>query len=338
MKLAPNLYIDAVREVIGEAFAEQLIVDLQNTEVQIQERLPSRSKTATQISEHILLAGWKRLRPLAVIACARSGPEFPAPRVYRIAACMEMIHMATLIHDDVIDQAPTRRGLPTPGVLWGNTAAILAGDVLLSRAMQTLAEDGDLRLILLAARAVGDMAEGEVRETEMRGNYDLSVEEHLETLRLKTASFLSACCQMGAVLGDCDPKAQEALGEYGANLGLAFQIVDDLLDFVGDTRLMGKPRATDFREGVPTLPFLLLRQELTESEHDYVKNIFGNGVSDEEAERICQWVWERGVAQNVLNHAKSFALRALCALDDLPDSQACKALRALTDFVVNRTW
>ncbi len=337
MKLAPNFYIDAVREVIGEDFADQLIVDLQNTEVQIQERLSSRSKIATQISEHVLLAGGKRLRPLAVIACARAGPRFPSARVYRIAASVEMIHMATLIHDDVIDGAPVRRGLPTPAMLWGNTAAILAGDVLLSKAMQALAEDGDLRLIFTAARAVGDMAEGEVRETESRGNYDISVEEHLETLRLKTASFLSACCRMGAILGDCEPSSQEALAEYGANLGLAFQIIDDLLDFAGDTRLTGKPKATDFREGIPTLPLLLLRQGLSDSEHAYIRKIFGNGVSDEDAERVCVWIHERGVAQDAINFARSFAERALKAIEPLSHSQARRALEALTDFVIRRT-
>lgn len=336
MRLAPNHYIDVVRDVVGEVFADQLIFDLRKTELQIQERLPSRSETATQISEHVFLAGGKRLRPLAVIACARAGPRFPATRVYRVAASMEMIHMATLIHDDVIDQAPTRRGLPTAGVLWGNTCAILAGDVLLSKAMQILAEDGDLRLILAAARAACDMAEGEVKETESRWDYEISMEEHLETLTLKTASFLSACCRVGAILGECDLESQEALGEYGASLGLAFQIVDDLLDFVGDSNLTGKPRATDFREGVPTLPLLLLRECLTESEHAYVRKIFGNGVSEEDAEKVCGWIQERGAAKDALNMAKSFAEHALYVLDSLPLSEARQALRALADFVINR--
>ncbi len=247
-----------------------------------------------------------------------------------------MIHMATLIHDDVVDEAPTRRGRPAPSALWGNTAAILSGDVLLSKAMEILAEDGDLRIIRTVSRAVVEMAEGQVLEVETRGRFDLSADEHMDILRRKTASFMACCCKAGAMIGGADPETERALDAYGRAAGVAFQIADDLLDFRGEVVKTGKRRATDFCEGVATLPLIYLRDRLDADELDYTRSRFGNGITEKEMDVICGWMEERGAYGAAMKKARAYAAEARAAASSLPPGGARRLLEAITNFVVAR--
>ena len=188
-----------------------------------------------------LRAGGKRLRPAFVsLAAAATGLPYDPSRARKLGAGLEMIHMATLIHDDVIDHAAMRRGKPTAAAEVGNTASILSGDVLLARAMSLLAEDGDLDLIRTVSAAVVDMAEGEVREVEVRGDFDLRSEDHFDILQRKTAALVEACCEGGAIIAGAPKPVTEALKAYGHHVGLAFQIADDLLDYRGDPAKTGQ--------------------------------------------------------------------------------------------------
>jgi octaprenyl-diphosphate synthase len=306
-------------------------------EEELARRLKSQVALVDKVGGLTLHAGGKRLRPAFVaLAAQATGLLFDPVRTRRLGAGLEMIHMATLIHDDVIDHAATRRGKPTAAAEVGNTASILSGDVLLARAMSLLAEDGDLDLIRTVSAAVVDMAEGEVREVEVRGDFDITVEDHLDVLRRKTASFIEACCESGAIVAKATSEVREALRQYGHHVGIAFQIVDDLLDYRGDKEKTGKPIATDFREAQATLPLILLRAKLSEPEAQTVRTKFGGGVSDDELRMFAHWMETRGAFAEAEAMARQHIDAALGALDALPETPAKELLRTVAHYVVQR--
>jgi len=316
---------------------DEIGAEISAVELELTRQVRSQVRLVSSIGEHVLGAGGKRLRPAFVSLSAKAaGTDFDPVRAHKLAACMEMIHMATLIHDDVIDHAATRRGRPTANSEFGNTASILTGDVLLSKAMSILAQDGDLEIIRAVSSAVVELAEGEVRELESRDQFDLEEEEHFEILRMKTASFIQCCCEVGARVAGAAEEYRAALLKYGHHVGLAFQIVDDLLDYTGDKRQTGKPLATDFREGCATLPLIYLRPHLAASERDHAEEKFGNGVTDDEIRMICRWMESRGALEKAQETALFHVETAKASLDRLPNGPSVDLLRAAADFVVMR--
>jgi octaprenyl-diphosphate synthase len=290
-----------------------------------------------EVNRQTLAAGGKRLRPAFVLLVAQAtGLGFDPGRLHRLAAVQEMIHMATLIHDDVIDHASTRRGRPTAASVFGNTAAILSGDVLLAKSMEVLAADGDLEIIRTVASSVVEMAEGEAREVETRMEFDLSEEDHLQILRMKTATFVECCCRVGALAAKAPSEHVDAYGRFGHYVGLAFQIIDDLLDYQGDELVTGKPVATDFREGCATLPVIYLREILTDEERDFAQNRFGAQPTDDEIRMICGWMETRQAYDRARSAAEEFAGLARAALRETPASPARDTLEAVVDFVLSR--
>jgi octaprenyl-diphosphate synthase len=313
----------------------QVAVEIAAVEEELQFQASSPVALVRQVGKHTLEAGGKRLRPAFVSLAARAvGTPFKAERTRKIGACMEMIHMATLIHDDVIDHAATRRGHDTASAVFGNTAAILSGDVLLAKAMVILAQDGDLEIIRKVSQSVVEMAEGEVRELEIRGCFELTEEDHLEVLRMKTATFIQCCCEAGAVIAGAPASAQEALGKYGHHIGMAFQIVDDLLDYRSE--VTGKPRAGDFREGQATLPLIYLRSDLEADEADMARRKFGNGVTDEDLRAIVGWMSSRGAFARAEAAANKHVDEAIKALSVLPESPERDLLESVGAFVLSR--
>jgi octaprenyl-diphosphate synthase len=303
----------------------------------LEERLDSEVGLVRETGRHTLRAGGKRLRPaLVALAAEATGLPFDLDRTRRLGACMEMIHMATLMHDDVIDRAGTRRGIETAAARFGNTASILTGDVLLAKAMAILAEDGDLEIIRNVSEAVVDLAEGEVHELETRGNPRLSREEHFQILRRKTATFIASCCQVGALAACSPPETVSALGEYGEAMGMAFQIADDLLDYASEGQATGKPRWTDFCEGCPTLPLILIWEALTEEERGLIEQGFGNGPLGMELDGFEKVLRSRGAFEAAEAAAREFVCRAYSALEKLPETSARELLWAVADYVVWR--
>lgn len=316
----------------------ELRADVERVEAELASLVESPVEVVRGVGAHTLAAGGKRLRPAFVSLSARAtGRPFDAARAVRLGACLELIHMATLIHDDVIDQADRRRGRATAAALFGNTASILAGDAMLARAMVVLAEDGDLGIIRTVSRSVVEMAEGEAREVECRGRFDLPEEDHLEVLRMKTAAFIECCCRVGAALTGADPTTASALADYGHHVGMAFQIVDDILDFRGDPAATGKPRATDFREGCATLPLIRLRVTLTEEEARQVESWFGNGVGDDDLRCLVGLLEDRGAFDEAESRARDHIDRASSALEGLPDTPDRRLLASAAEFVIRRT-
>ncbi len=300
-------------------------------------QVSSQVAMVTKAGQLTLKAGGKRLRPAFVALAAKAtGLEFEPERTRRLGACMEMIHMATLIHDDVIDNAATRRGRPTAAAELGNTASILSGDVLLAKAMVLLAQDGDLEIIRSVSASVVEMAEGEVKELEMRGDFDLAEETLFEILRMKTASFIECCCEVGAMISGAPAPIRTALRMYGYHVGIAFQIIDDMLDYRGDKAKTGKPIATDFREGQCTLPLIHLRDSLSDAEAAIARRKFANGVTDDEVRLIADWMETRGSFTKSEQAARDHIEQALVALQELPDTTARTLLETVAEYVLLR--
>lgn len=322
--------------VTGENLV-QIAADVQDVETLLKDFVGSPIEVVQKSLRHTLDAGGKRLRPAFLVLSARAtGLQFERRRALTLGACMEMVHMATLIHDDVIDEAATRRGRPTASHLFGNTASILSGDVLLARAMQLLAEDGDIEIIRLSSKMVVEMAEGEAREVEIRGNLELSLEDHLHVLRMKTAAFVECCCQIGGMVAGADRSTVDALGRYGHHLGIAFQLVDDLLDYRGLVEATGKPKATDFREGCATMPLLQVLPKLNQTEHQFVRENFGTNCGDEAIAKVCALLESYGGYAEADQLAEEHLAKALEAVRVLPQNSHRDLLEAAGRFVIQR--
>jgi octaprenyl-diphosphate synthase len=318
----------------------RLMEDVRQAVESVNETLAREAKSEVEAVEAAaqltLEAGGKRLRPILTLLSAQAtGRPFDRRRVIQIGACLEMIHMASLIHDDVIDEAPTRRGKPTAAALAGNKRAILAGDVLLAKAMRILAIDGDLNLIRMVSDSVVEMIEGEVRETEVRDQFDLSLEDHLAILHLKTASFIACCCRAGAIIAGAPLAEAEALATYGGEMGLAFQISDDLLDYQGSTEKTGKRRAGDFYEGVATLPLILFRERANGTRARF-QSLFGGAPSEQDIDDLLDSMTRTGALADSAAEARGRAERAVSVLSALPSTPARDMLESAAWFSVNR--
>lgn len=314
-----------------------LTAEISAVETILASRLRSEVGLVENAALHTLNAGGKRLRPALVVLSARAtGRPFSVDRARLLAACVETIHMATLMHDDVIDGSPIRRGRPTASAEFGNTAAILSGDVLLAKAMAFLAEDGDLSIIRTVSQAVVELAEGEVAELETRGQIELSEVAHLEILRKKTASLVSCCCRVGAKVAGAPSEEEEALARYGNEMGLAFQIVDDLLDYRGISQATGKARGQDFFEGCPTYPLIDLYHHSSSEERDRLGEWFGCEGDAESLALTIEMMQKKGTFERIESMVQDRIRSAKGALDALPESESRALLASVADFVGSR--
>jgi octaprenyl-diphosphate synthase len=322
---------------INQDLLTQISDEVAFVEEELQLQVRSKVDLIEQVGKLTLLAGGKRLRPAFVsLAAKATGLPFDVERTRLLGASLEMIHMATLIHDDVIDHASTRRGRPTASAEYGNTAAILAGDALLARAMLILSRDGDVDLVRVVAESVAEIAQGEVRELEVRGDFDLDEATHLDILRMKTASFIECCCEVGAMVAGGGVEICKALRLYGHHVGMAFQIVDDLLDYRGDRSKMGKPRAGDFREGQATLPLIYLRDRMSDTEMSTIRHRFGNSPSEDEIRMLVDWMDTRGAFEKAEALAADHVELAMAAIESLPSSTSRELLETVAEYVLRR--
>ena len=240
------------------SLADLLREDLSACDLAIVARMDSPVALIPQLAAHIVAAGGKRLRPLLTLASARlcGYPIGAGMRHVNLAACVEFIHTATLLHDDVVDESVLRRGLASANAVFGNKASVLVGDFLFARAFQLMVEDGSLRVLAILSGAAATIAEGEVLQLITQNDLTTSEARYLEVVQGKTAALFSAACQVGAVVADRPEADERALAEYGTNLGIAFQLVDDALDYAADQATLGKTVGDDFREGKITFPVL----------------------------------------------------------------------------------
>lgn len=270
-------------------------------------------------------AGGKRIRPALVLLSAKCG-TYDTRRLFPAAMAVEVTHAATLVHDDVIDRSATRRGRPTVAAKLGDEPAIVVGDFYFAKAYELAARTESPEVVAVLAQAVMSICVGEVRQQSIRYRYGTDVDEYMERISAKTGVLLGACCEIGAVLSGLDGAKREALVAYGRYLGLAFQIADDVLDYLGTEGEVGKPIGHDILEGFATLPFMLAEIRIED----------GRRLDEAEARRVAEEVRERRGADGALDQARNFARLAREKLTSLPECEATATLASLTEYVVSR--
>jgi octaprenyl-diphosphate synthase len=293
-----------------------------------------------QLAAHIVAAGGKRLRPLLTLAAARLC-GYPGPaggdRHVALAACVEFIHTATLLHDDVVDESSLRRGLASANAVFGNQASVLVGDFLFARAFQVMVADGSLRVLAILSTAAATIAEGEVLQLVTQNDLSTPEDRYLEVIKGKTAALFSAACQVGAVVAERPAHEEAALAEYGLNLGIAFQLVDDALDYAADQATLGKTVGDDFREGKITLPVLLAHAAGDAAARAFWRRtIEASEQSGDDLEQAMALMGGCGAIPTTLARAGRFAAVAKAALDVFPDTAWRRALIDVADYTVSR--
>jgi octaprenyl-diphosphate synthase len=300
----------------------------------IRDRLASRVVLIDQISRYIVSAGGKRIRPRLVLLFSEA-LGFGGPERFELAAVVEFIHTATLLHDDVVDESSMRRGRATSNAVFGNAASVLVGDFLYSRAFQMMVGVNRMRVLEILAEATNVIAEGEVLQLMNMHDPDLAVEEYLRVIRFKTAKLFEASARLGAVLGDADPAVEEACADFGRSLGTAFQLVDDLLDYEGNSEDLGKNVGDDLREGKPTLPLLVAMDRGSAAERQLIRHAIEHGEVQRLPE-IVAIVRRTGALEATRAAAQQEADQARDRLRLLPDSPAREALLELCSRAVHR--
>ena len=312
-----------------------MAAEMREVDKVIQNRLASDVALINQISHYIISAGGKRIRPLLVLLFANA-LGFQGRERFELAATVEFIHTATLLHDDVVDESALRRGRETANALFGNAASVLVGDFLYSRAFQMMVSVNRMRVLDVLADATNVIAEGEVLQLLNMHDPDVAVEDYLKVIRFKTAKLFEASARLGAVLADASLEVEEACASYGRSLGTAFQLVDDLLDYEGNTHELGKNVGDDLREGKPTLPLLVAMENGTPEERTLIRHAIEEGEVSRLAD-IVQIVKRTGALEATREAARSESNKAIQSLSALPVSTYREALLELSIRSVDRS-
>ena len=312
---------------------------LDNVEALIQQKLKSDVNLIEKMSNHHLSSGGKRLRALLTLGSAKLTGYNENKRDINLAACVELIHSATLLHDDVIDESELRRGEKTTNSIWGNQSSILVGDYLLSRCFEMMVEDGDLEILKLLSSTSAKIAQGEVLQLQHKGEADLLEETYIDIINLKTASLFSAATKTGACLSGSNQKEKKALESYGRNLGLAFQIADDALDYYAKEKLFGKEVGKDFFEGKATLPLITVFQKGNEEEKNFLNEIMKKeNRTEEDFSETLALIYKYKAVEATLKKAEYFVNVSFDALAIFPDTEDKRILQNLTSFSLNRSF
>ena len=334
--------VEPLKKSANSAYLElkNLLGDkLQKVENLIQEKLKSEVNLIQKMSNHHLRSGGKRLRALLTLESAKLTGYKEDKRDINLAACVELIHSATLLHDDVIDESELRRGVKTTNSVWGNQSSILVGDYLLSRCFEMMVEDGDLEVLKLLSSTSSKIAQGEVLQLQHKGEADLLEETYIDIINLKTASLFSAATKTGACLSGSSEKEKKALESYGRNLGLAFQIADDALDFYAKEKLFGKEIGKDFFEGKVTLPMIIIFQKGNKEEKNFLNEIMRREKrTEQDFNNTLSLINKYKAVEATFKKAEYFVNVSYDALAIFPDNEDKKILQNLTSFSLNRSF
>ena len=311
--------------------------DMAAVDVLIRRHMDSPVPVIPALADHLIAGSAKRLRPLLTIAAARlAGARDDA--CLKLAAAVEFIHTATLLHDDVVDSSQLRRGRVAAHLIWGAPSSVLVGDFLFARAFELMVGAGSMPALEILARASRVIAEGEVLQLTRAHDLDLSQEVYLDIIKAKTAELFAAAAESGAVSAGASSERCRALRRYGQDLGLAFQLVDDALDYSGDSETLGKNPGDDFREGKATLPLLLVMARTGASEREFwIRTVDRREQTDADFHRTCELMRQTGALQSTLELAAGYAASAKAALADFGASPWRPALEDLADVAVSRT-
>ena len=305
----------------------------------IESKLQSKVGLIKKMSDHHLKSGGKRLRALLTMGSARLSGYDLGNRDVNFAACVELIHAATLLHDDVIDESSLRRGVKTTNSIWGNQSSILVGDYILSRCFEIMVDDGDLEILKLLSSTSAKIAQGEILQLQHKGEADLLEETYINIISLKTAALFSAATKTGASIAGCNDKEKNALESYGKNLGLAFQIADDALDYYSKELVFGKKIGKDFYEGKATLPLIIIFQKGNDGERNFLSEILKKEKRNEDDfSETLALINKYKAVEASLKRAEYFVNVSYDALGIFKDSEDKKILQNLTGFSLNRSF
>ena len=308
-------------------------------EERIKSKLSSQVDLVDEMTRYHLRTGGKRLRALLTLGSARLCGYQKGSRDVNLAACVELIHAATLMHDDVIDNGEIRRGKKTLNKIWGNQSSILVGDYLLSRCFEMMVEDGNLEVLKLLSSTSAEISQGEVLQLQHKSEVDMLEETYLKIISAKTASLFAASTKVGSILANKEKKIKDALEFYGKNLGLTFQIADDTLDYNSDLKFFGKEVGNDFYEGKITLPIILLYQKINQKEKDDLKRIFEKKNRDEkELKYILNLIKTNNIINDCYAKAQYFINFASNSLSIFAESKEKEILKKLTSFSLERNF
>ncbi len=306
----------------------------------IQTALQSDVVLISQMGHYIIGAGGKRLRPKLVLLSALA-QGYQGNYHTNIAAIIEFIHTATLLHDDVVDSSSLRRGRETANTVWGNEAAVLVGDFLYSRSFEMMVEVGQMRVMEILSAATNTIAAGEVMQLMNIGEAEVTEARYMEVIAAKTGKLFEAATQLGSVLAEADPLHERAMAEYGARLGIAFQLIDDMLDYTADTDELGKNAGDDLVEGKPTLPLIYALQSVGQSESDEIRAALlaaqqSGQLSDERVHSVVKLVCQSGAIERTVEQAQQQVSLAIQALSCLPESEYKDALASIAEASAQR--
>ena len=308
-------------------------------EEKIKSRLSSKVNLVDEMTKYHLRTGGKRLRAMLTLGSARLCGYQKGSRDVNLAACVELIHAATLMHDDVIDNSEVRRGKKTLNKIWGNQSSILVGDYLLSRCFEMMVEDGNLEVLKLLSSTSAEISQGEVLQLQHKGEVDMLEETYLKIISAKTASLFAASTKVGSILANKDNKIKDALNFYGKNLGLTFQIADDTLDYNSDLKFFGKELGNDFYEGKVTLPIILLYQKVDAKEKYNIKKIFEKKHrNSDELEFILSLIKKKNILSDCYHKAEYFINLASNSLSIFDESKEKDIFKKLTSFSLERNF
>ena len=320
---------------LKESVEEKLIL----TEEKIKSKLLSDVELVQKMTDYHVKTGGKRLRALLTLGSAKMCGYSKGSRDINLAACVELIHSATLMHDDVIDEGTVRRGKETLNKIWSNHSSVLIGDYLLSRCFEMMVEDGNLEVLKLLSSTSSKIAQGEVLQLQHKGEVDMLEETYLKIISAKTAELFAAATKVGAILSDAESKEKDALEFYGRNLGLTFQIADDTLDYNSELKLFGKKIGQDFFEGKITLPIILLYQKLDSSEKINLTKIFNKELrTKEDFGNIISLINKYRIIKECYQKAQHYINLASNSLSVFKDSKEKNILKNLTSFSLSRNF
>jgi octaprenyl-diphosphate synthase len=330
--------IGPARQPSLEPMMQLVAGDLNHVNAVILERMQSEVTLIPELAGHLIAGGGKRMRPMLTLACARL-LDYSGTRQHKLAAAVEFIHTATLLHDDVVDASGLRRGRSTANIIWGNPASVLVGDFLFSRSFELMVEDGSLKVLKILSRASSVIAEGEVDQLTAQRRIETGEDHYLGIITAKTAALFAAACRIAAVIAEREEAAEMALDCYGRNLGIAFQLVDDAIDYASDAATMGKGVGDDFRDGKVTLPIILAFARAGEADRRFLRDAIETGrTSDDDLARTTRLLRETGALDDTLARARTYAQRAVDALGPFPSGRAKSALVEAVEFATARAY
>lgn len=312
--------------------------DMEAVNAVILDRMQSEVPLIPELAGHLISSGGKRMRPMLMLACSRLIGE-PRDIHYKLAAAIEFIHTATLLHDDVVDHSDLRRGKRTANNIWGNGPTVLVGDFLLSRAFEMMVESGSLRALEILSNAAAIITQGEVDQLVSQYQVETDEARYLSIIGAKTAVLFAASCRIAAVMAGCSKDKEQSLADYGQYLGIAFQLTDDAIDYMSDSQTMGKGVGDDFRDGKVTLPVILAYQRGEKADRDFWREaIEGRRVADSDLDIAKILLVNTDALSDTLERARLYGEKAIQSLEAFPDGAVKEALIEAVEFTIARAY